>query len=379
MNETDLINNAKHYIVQGQQLERKEPEVARKSFLAAAHMLVNASKSTTVTESKQRYVDVANALYWRAHAIEGSVVEEGSSDSEPDERIKSMLIAKPGTRFKDIAGLSDVKDEIKLKIIEPFKHPEIFKKYGKRVGGGVLMFGPPGCGKSLLAEATAGEADVAFFNVKASDLKSKFVGETERNIAALFKAARGQPNGAIIFFDEFEALGGERGTAGAHDRNFVSQLLTEMDSVGNKDQKILLIAATNLPWNVDLALRREGRFGVTVFVPPPDAEAREHILQLHLRDKPAAKDIDLHQLAGRTDGFSGADIKALCESATDIPLKEYLATKRARDITMEDFKTALSKRVATTQPWFGLAIRNLKQCPDDELAKQILAHAPSTD
>jgi len=358
--------------MRAKELETSKPEESRKSFLSAAHLLIQASKETPAVEAKKRYVEVANSLYWHAHAVEEQRVS-GLPASEPEEKIKGMLIAKPKTRFKDIGGLSDVKDEIRLKIIEPFKHPEIFRKYGKKVGGGILMFGPPGCGKSLLAEATAGEADVAFFNVKASDLKSKYVGETEANIAALFKVARSQPKGAIIFFDEFEALGGVRGDE-VHERNFVSQLLTEMDSVGNKSQKILLIAATNVPWAIDIALRREGRFGTTVFVPPPDAEAREAIIALHLQERPLDGDIDVPLLVKKTQGCSGADLKALCESATDIPLKEYLATKKARNIAMRDFETALAKKTPTTKPWFSLAAAHLKTNPDDEVANAI-AHA----
>lgn len=373
MDEHALVDHAKQYILQGQNTEKTKPDSARKSFLTAAHLLVQASKETPVSEAKKRYVEVANSLYWRAHAV-GETQIAGEAPVETDDRIKATLIAKPKTRFKDIGGLADVKDEIRLKIIEPFKHPEVFKKYGKKVGGGILMFGPPGCGKSLLAEATAGEADVAFFNVKASDLKSKYVGETEANIAALFKAARAQPKGAIVFFDEFESLGGERGSD-VHERNFVSQLLTEMDSVGNKDQKILLIAATNVPWAIDIALRREGRFGTTVFVPPPDLTAREAIIDLHLKEKPLADDVDTTLLAKKTEGFSGADLKALCENATDIPLKEFLITSKARDISMSDFLTVLAKRTATTKPWFSLAVAHLRRNPDEELAKAV-AHAP---
>jgi len=155
----DKITIAKQYILDGQKMEDKNPGYARKNFLTAAGILVQASRESPNVETKKRYVDVANTLYWKAHTIEApQVIEEGGADSEPDDKIKAMLIAKPERRFKDIGGLEDVKDEVRLKIIEPFKHPEIFKKYGKKIGGGVLMFGPPGCGKSLLAEATAGEA-----------------------------------------------------------------------------------------------------------------------------------------------------------------------------------------------------------------------------
>ena len=163
------------------------------------------------------------------------------------------------------------------------------------------MYGPPRCGKSLIAKATASEAGAQFIHVKSSDLKSKFVGETEKNIAELFENARGQKP-TIIFFDEFESLGSDRTDAPAHDKSAVAQLLTEMDGMDSNDQQILLLEETNEPWSIDPALRREGRFGTTLFIPPPDVKSRKEILGIILAQRPT-KEIDYDILAKLTEGF----------------------------------------------------------------------------
>ena len=215
------------------------------------------------------------------------------------------------------------------------------------------MYGPPGCGKSLIAKATANEADATFIHVKSSDLKSKFVGETEKNIAELFEKARAsQPT--IIFFDEFEALGGDRTEGQPHERSAVAQLLTEMDGMDSKDQQILLLAATNEPWAIDPALRREGRFGRTLFISPPDQKAREKIFSLSLANRPVDK-INLTELGKLTQGFSGADVKSVCEIATDIPLRESIRTGTKRKITMNDVKDGIKKTDSVLKQWFEKA------------------------
>ena len=220
------------------------------------------------------------------------------------------------------------------------------------------MYGPPGCGKSMIAEATANEASVNFFHVKSSDLKSKFVGETEQNIAELFEKVReNQP--AIIFFDEFESLGGDRTDSQGYERSAVSQFLTEMDGMDTKNQQILLLAATNEPWSIDPALRREGRFGKTIFVPPPDKKARQEILFSILQKRPV-ENIDYNELANLTDGFSGADIKSMCETATDIPLKESLKTKVKRNISMDDLRAAIAKSQSVIRQWFDKAGKQVR-------------------
>ncbi len=322
--------------------ETSSPQKAAKNYLLAADMLLKHSYEHPERESE--YIDLANKLYFRAKKLK----KEGETDN-PD----FLSHTDNKITFRDIGGLDELKKEIRFKIIEPFKKPDLFKFYGKEMGGGILMYGPPGCGKSLIAKATANEAEANFIHVKGSDLKSKFVGETEKNIAELFEQAReAQPT--IIFFDEFEAVGGDRTEGQAHERSAVAQLLTEMDGMDSKDQQILLLAATNEPWAIDPALRREGRFGSTIFVPQPDLKARKAILKIHLKKRPT-KEIDYSGLAKVTAGFSGADLKAVCEIATDIPLRESLVTGKKRKIAMKDMSAATKRTKSVMKQWFAKA------------------------
>src|SRR3989344_886933 len=211
------------------QEESNAQEAAKKYFEAAKALL---ELSSHHPEKENEYMDVANRMYNKAKKMKSSAMQ-GTTISKP----------KNDITFASIAGLEELKQDIHFKIIEPLKNPELFKYYHKTVGGGVLMYGPPGCGKTLIAKATANEAKATFIHVKSSDIKSKFVGETEKNIAELFAQARkNQPS--IIFFDEFEALGGDRAEGLLHERSAVAQLLTEMDGVDSGDQQILLLAAT---------------------------------------------------------------------------------------------------------------------------------------
>jgi transitional endoplasmic reticulum ATPase len=339
------VNNAINYANSLIEISDKKEDVKekRKLLLEAAEIYIKASKNTMGNEA-EHYYKLASKLYLKAQEMR---VNDFSKLKE------TKIEKKPKTKFKDVGGLRNVKDQIKMKIIEPLMHPEIFKYFGKKAGGGILMYGPPGCGKSLIAEATAGEADVAFFNVRASDIKSKYVGDSEKKLSKLFDDAR-KEKAAIIFFDEFEALGTDRTRMSNNTKGIVSTLLAEMDGMGNKEQNILVIGATNEPWNIDVALRRSGRFDSKIFIPPPDLIAREEILKIHMNGKPV-NELKVHEIARVTEYFSGADLKALCDDATDIPLKEYLMFKKKRDITNADFYEALENRRPTIFPWFNRA------------------------
>jgi transitional endoplasmic reticulum ATPase len=335
-----------------QQAQKKEQEArqckdrtkARKLFLDAAEYYLMASQQDRKNEKV--FVEKATALYVQAQEIEVSIKQEDSTPS-------FASVKKPTMRFSNVGGLEELKESIAMKIIRPLKHPYIYKHFKKKIGGGILMYGPPGCGKSLIAEATAGEANATFFNVKSSDLKGKYVGETEKNIAALFAEARKrQPS--IIFFDEFEALGSDRSEAGEHQRNAVAQLLTEMNGVGTKDDQILVLAATNEPWSIDLALKREGRFGDTLLVPHPDFDSRVEILKLALQDKPIAN-INIEEVALMTDGFSGADMGAIVNYATDAALKKYFETLYLQDITQQDLVQAIQQVQPRVREWYAKA------------------------
>jgi transitional endoplasmic reticulum ATPase len=219
--------------------------------------------------------------------------------------------------FADVGGLSEVKRQIERRILLPFQKPSLFQRFKKRVGGGILLYGPPGCGKTLLARATAGECKATFFNVAIHDILDMYIGESERKLHAIFDKARSSAP-AVLFFDELEALAGKRAhTREATTAKLVSQFLSEMDGFSQNNHGVLILGATNVPWAVDAAFRRPGRFDRVLFVPPPDREAREAILRHLLEDRPADADIDVAAISARTSGFSGADLEHLVESASD--------------------------------------------------------------
>ena len=336
---------AKHLVQQADAIKSSNQQKAKEMYLRAAEMFLHLSEVL----NDKKYLEEAEKTFKKTQSL-----SPPSQFGENQIDINKMMVEKPKLKFKDVGGLKDLKEEIYLKVIAPLKFPKVYNYFNKKIGGGILMYGPPGCGKSLIAEATAGEADVAYFHVKASDLKSKYVGETERNIAKLFETAReNQP--CVIFFDEFEALGEERTSASPQNKGAVSQLLTEMNGLGTKDDQILLIAATNEPWAIDIALRREGRFGTTLFIPPPDEIAREEILKLELKDKPT-KNIDYKKIAELTEGFSGADMGSIINHAIEKAIKEVIITKKVRPITTEDLLSSLTKKKSSITPWFNHAL-----------------------
>lgn len=330
-----------------------DKQKARALYLDAAEAFLQVSKTDKANE--KAFVQKATELYLEAQKI--PLVEQFPQSSN--------AFRKPKLSFKDVGGLEKLKEAIASKIIRPLKHPFIYQHYGKKIGGGILLYGPPGCGKSLIAEAAAGEANVAFFHVKSSDLKGKYVGETEKNIAHLFAEARKyQPS--IIFFDEFESLGGERTTAGEYQKSAVAQLLTEMNGVGTKNDQILLIAATNEPWSIDLALKREGRFGQTVLVPHPDLESRKQIFQIALKDKPVAADFESEKLALLTEGYSGADITAIVNIATEQTMQRYFATKYLQDISLADLLFAIDQVKPRIKQWYAKAEKIITERNEQE-------------
>ncbi len=347
-------------------LEQTDLQEAARQYFMAADLLVKGAGHHTGDE--KQYMVLAQKSYLRGKELkENGHLQEIFSEKQKKGKGTYTIT------FDDIGGLEELKAEIRLKIIEPFAHPDLFEYYGKKAGGGILMYGPPGCGKSLIAKATAFEAGAQFIHVKSSDLKSKFVGETEKNIEELFERAREQTP-TIIFFDEFESLGSDRTDAPAHDKSAVAQLLTEMDGMDAKDGQILLLAATNEPWSVDVALRREGRFGTTLFIPPPDILSRKEILEIILATRPT-QEIDYELLAELTEGFSGADLKAVCEMATDIPLKESLETGKRREITMDDMRVAVKNTKSVLRQWFVKAAEQVKRRKLEEDFSQLVEEA----
>jgi transitional endoplasmic reticulum ATPase len=262
--------------------------------------------------------------------------------------------------FADVGGLESVKKEIHRRIILPFVKPGIFERFRKRVGGGILLYGPPGCGKTLLARATAGECGAHFVNVDISDVLDMYIGESQRKLRAIFDYARAHTP-CVLFFDEIEALGGRRSTTRETvSSGIVSHFLAEMDGFSKNNHGVLILGATNVPWSVDAAFRRPGRFDRVLFIPPPDRVAREAILKIHLADRPTDGTIDVAGLAARTSGYSGADLENLVEVAADEAIEASLSQGFERPITRAHLDAALQQVGATTTEWLTTA-RNYAQ------------------
>lgn len=239
--------------------------------------------------------------------------------------------------FDDIAGLEEAKSAFKEKVVYAFEHKELYEKYGKKVGGGLLLYGLPGTGKTMFAEAASNETDALFIPIKCSDIKSKWYGESEANVKKIFEKAR-KAKKAIIFFDEFEAIGAKRTDSGENGNNdLVPQILAEMQGVGSSSATsiIMVIAATNKPWAIDSAFLRPGRFDEKIYIPLPDFEARKKLFELKLKTVPQ-EGFDFEYLANTTDGFNGADIGAFCDKLKMLAINKSIATGTECPITMDE-------------------------------------------
>jgi AAA+ superfamily predicted ATPase len=260
----------------------------------------------------------------------------------------------PPIKFADVGGMKDVKVRLTRAFLQPLKNPEIYRKYGKNIGGGLVLYGPPGCGKTFIARAVAGEIGARFTNVGLNDVLDMWLGESERKLHEIFENAR-RRGPALVFLDEIDALG-QRRTHLKHSagRNVVNQLLAELDGIGGRNEGVFFLAATNHPWDLDPALRRPGRFDRLVFVPPPDLEARAEVIALKLRQRPTGK-IDVGRLAKATDGFSGADLAALVDAATDLAIEKSMDS--GREVALDDalLHAALRDLRPSTRPWFETA------------------------
>jgi AAA+ superfamily predicted ATPase len=283
-------------------------------------------------------------------------IGEGAADSASAgiDEADAYDAGHAGLTLADVAGMTEVKRRLEAAFLAPMRNPDLRRLYGKSLRGGLLLYGPPGCGKTFIARAVAGELGAKFIAVSFADIIDMFVGQSERNIHELFEIARRNAP-CVLFLDEVDAIGQKRSQL-RHTpmRSAVNQLLLELDDVSGNNEGVFLLAATNHPWDVDSALRRPGRFDRTLLVLPPDAAAREGVFRYHLKDRPVAG-IDLAKLARQTDGYSGADIAHICETAAERALMDSVRLGEPRMIGTPDLEAAIVEVKPSLASWFDVA------------------------
>lgn len=264
-------------------------------------------------------------------------------------------LSPAGVTLADVGGLEDVKKRLNQSFLMPMRNPQLRATFGKSLRGGLLLWGPPGCGKTFIARAVAGELGAQFYEVGLADVLDMYIGSSERNIKSIFDTAR-RNRPCVLFFDELDALGQKRSQlrgSGAM-RGVVNQMLAELDGASTENDGVFVLAATNHPWDIDTALLRPGRFDRTVLVLPPDREARESIFALHLKRRPS-EPVDLKRLAAATEGFSGADVGLVCEQATEMAMEESMASGEVRPITQAQLLEAISQIRPSIGEWMETA------------------------
>ena len=267
---------------------------------------------------------------------------------------EEYLMEKPSLRFSDVGGMEKVKEEIAMKIIQPLKNPELYKAFGKKSGGGILLYGPPGCGKTFIAKATAGEIDAKFINIGLHDILDMWIGNSEKNLHEIFELAR-RNTPCVLFFDEVDAMGASRSDLKQSAmRHVINQFLAELDGVASNNEGVLVLAATNAPWSVDAAFRRPGRFDRIIFVAPPDEVARVNMLQTILQAKPVGE-VDAKKIAAATADYSGADLNAVIDIAVEEKLRESMSKGSIQVLNTKDLLAAVKQHKPTTTEWFSSA------------------------
>jgi vacuolar protein-sorting-associated protein 4 len=358
-----FLNLAKNAVNRAREYERAgNYKRAAEEYGNAASLLAKAAKYTKAPAIRRMYLQRADEYlkFSESYSHKKRAIPVPPAGVPPKEEegiissiMETVITEKPSVTWDDIGGLEEPKARIREAIILPLKRPEVFKGPLKPWKG-ILLFGPPGCGKTLLAKAAANECDATFFSVSAADILSKWFGESEKLVKTLFEAA-GEKAPSIIFVDEIDSIAAERtvGETGA-ERRVLTQVLRQMDGV-EELKNVLVMAATNIPWILDPAVLR--RFEKRIHVPLPDADARRRIFEIHLKDAELAKDVDLDTLTEITAGYSGSDIERVCREAAMNPLREaeksgdlMRAEVKLRPIGMSDFKQAIQSVRPTVLP-----------------------------
>ncbi|MAE13773.1 hypothetical protein CMO92_04360 [Candidatus Woesearchaeota archaeon] len=289
--------------------------------------------------------------------------------------MREVMVEIPDVKWTDVGGVEDVKQELIEAVEWPLKYPDAFGRLGVRPPRGVLLYGAPGTGKTLLAKAVANESSANFIYVKGPELLSKWVGESEKAVRKVFEKAR-QTAPTVIFFDEIDSIAPRRGSfdGGSHvTETVVNQLLTEMDGLESM-QDVVIIAATNRPDILDTALLRPGRFDRVILVPIPDKTAREEIFKVHTRGMPLAKDVNLKKLIEKSEGYVGADVEAIVREAAILALRDDI---NAKEINHDNFMNALDKVFASVTKDVEKEYEELKKEFSSAKGKEILLEKPN--
>jgi transitional endoplasmic reticulum ATPase len=358
----------------GVEAYKKGEYAAAKSFLTeAAGCMVELAEQAKSPEIQRQREELAAELidlakdcgrYAAAPADKRPRPRVRAAEKDDDGADASDWIVrdKPKVGFDDIAGLDDIKQEIRLKMIYPFSHPELAQRYGIAVGGGLLLWGPPGTGKTMMAKAVAHEIDATFFVISPAQMLSKWVGEAEQNVRKLFEAAKAEPK-SVIFIDEIEALVPKRQSdTSTVMARVVPQILQELEGFDrNGERALLFVGATNRPWMLDEAVMRPGRFDTKVYVGLPDAPARYKLLEIHLADKPLAEDVELGALCDKLNGYSGADIKYICQEAAQEAFLDALNGQAERTVGQADLLGILGRTPPSVRPADLVRFEKFKQ------------------
>ena len=314
-------------------------DLAKRNYYLAAKQLLLASNLST-KELKNSRKERAMRLIKYADNLENVINNKkhlstpNKNENNNDEKLwQSVEI--PNVTFDDVIGLEKAKEEVRIAMIYPINYPDKYKIYHKESGGGVLLYGPPGTGKTMLAKAIAHEVGAKFYLVRSSDIVSKWVGDSEKNIASLFNQVR-QDDRTIIFIDEMDTLFASRGQDIHNDRR-VNEFLQQIDGFVSKNPNLLILGSTNKPWDVDSAAMRSGRFSTKIYIPLPNYDDRLKIIKKYTKDIPLDNDVNLNEIARLTNYFSGADLFNLCDRAKQRPLVESFKSNNIINIKQEDF------------------------------------------
>jgi SpoVK/Ycf46/Vps4 family AAA+-type ATPase len=302
-----------------------------------------------------------SGMDWRAYEEQLSDVippRFARADDQPEpvrgEADRTFDVEASAVRLADVGGMAEVKKRLELAFLGPLRNPQLRAMYGKSLRGGLLLYGPPGCGKTFLARAVAGEMGAKFIPLSIVDVLNMWIGNSEKNLHEIFEAARRNAP-CVLFLDEIDALGHKRSQLQSSAmRTLGNQLLAELDGMEGNNEGVFILAATNAPWDVDAALRRPGRLDRVALVLPPDGPARAAIIEYHLRQRPIAN-VDLKRLVEATENFSGADLAHLCETAAEHAMADSISTGAVRMIEQRDFERALREVRPSTAPWFATA------------------------